>query len=168
MSAAAQAVESIQLVSPGDGDFAKVWTLLQYFSKETIDQNAPKTFEELVDKAAAEEAAGGIQFTVLKDGEFIGFVWFENLGDELGMGHLVFERDGVNGAEKLRATKMAVDSVLESTFRKIMWVSFSDNRAYHIFLRKAGAVEEGTFREHFRRGDAWVDAKFMASFPQEK
>jgi RimJ/RimL family protein N-acetyltransferase len=42
---------------------------------------------------------------------------------------------------------------------------FADNRAFRIFLKRVGAVEEGTMRQHTRRKGEVVDASFMASFP---
>ena len=158
----------ITLVSPPpESYYPVVWKLLQIFSYQTLDSFSPNNLEEVIEKSKQDDENGGLTFAVMMNGEVVGGVWFEATGDDMCLGHLVFERDILNASEKLQATGRAVRLAFKSGFRKIIWSFFSDNRAYRLFLSRLGAEYEGTFKQHARRNGELVDADFMASFPVE-
>ena len=159
----------IELVSPAPEDcYLDIYRLLkEEFSHQTMDVLAPKTFGEFNRKAQQDLENGGMTFAVLKDGIVMGGIWFEPMVDGMMLGHLVFERQGISSTEKLQASRKAIGELFASGFRKIMWMFFSDNRAFRIFLKRLGAKHEGLLRQHLRRNGILVDAEVMASFPPE-
>lgn len=159
---------AIELVSPVPVQlYVRIWFLLkEMFPMQMIDSRAPQTAEEFVEKAVNDQLAGGKSYAALKEGQFIGAVWFENVGDGIALGHLVFERENVSSNEKLEAARTAIKGVFGAGFRKIIWSFFADNRAFRVFMKRLGAEHEGLFRKHYQRGQEWIDAEFMASFPE--
>ena len=159
---------SLEIVSPApESCYPVIWRLLQEFSHQTIDMHAPKNLEELVERAKKGEAGGGMYCAVLKDGVVVGGVWVEPMVDDIGLGHLVFEREGISSAEKMKAARMALSEIFDAGFRKVLWMFFADNRAFRIFLKRLGAEYEGTLKKHLRRDGMLIDAEMMASFPEE-
>lgn len=155
----------LKLVSPApESCYPTIWALLQEFAHQTLDSAAPKTLEGFIEKARMDLEAGGKTYAVYKDGELAGGIWFESVGDEMCLGHLVFDREHLSSAEKLSAARAAVNEVLENGCRKVIWSFLADNRAFRVFLKRLGAEHEGVFKQHFRREGKLVDAEFMASF----
>ena len=158
----------IELISPAPEDcYFDVYRLLkEEFAFQTLDSGAPATFGEFNRKAKQDLENGGMTFAVYKEGLFAGGIWFETIGDGQCLGHLVFERKGITSTEKLQASRQAIEELFASGFRKIVWTFFADNRAFRIFLKRLGAKHEGLLRQHLRRGEEFVDAEIMASFPK--
>jgi RimJ/RimL family protein N-acetyltransferase len=158
-----------KIVSPFPEEFYPlVWELLQEFSRETLDDRSPKSLDELIEKDRRDRESGGLSFAVVgEDGIPVGAVWCEAIGDGLGIGHLVFSRYELTSGQKLEATRAAVAMMFAAGMRKISWSLFSDNRPFHLFLRKLGAVEEGRLKEQVRRHGELVDMLLMASFPRK-
>jgi hypothetical protein len=146
--------------------YPQLWNLLQQFSHQTLGDICPKSLDELIAKDKRDVENGSKDYIAFGTCGAVGFIWAESVGDDLAMGHLVFEREGITSREKVEATREAIECMFRDGFRKIMWMFFADNRAFRIFLRKVGAVEEGILRQHTRRNGALVDAAFMASFPE--
>jgi RimJ/RimL family protein N-acetyltransferase len=161
--------KEFSIVSPFPEEFYPlVWELLQEFSRETLDDRSPKSLEELIEKGHRDRESGGLSFAVMGcDGAPLGAVWCEAIGDGLGIGHLVFARHELNSAQKLEATRAAVAMMFAAGMRKILWSLFGDNRPFHIFLRRLGAVEEGRLKDQVRREGELVDMLLMASFPKQ-
>ena len=162
------AAARFELVSPApESCYPVIWRLLQEFSHQTIDTLAPTSLEECIQKARRDLEAGGRSYAIFKDGIVVGAVWVEALVDGMCLGHLVFERKGLSSTEKIRASRQAIEAIFADGFRKILWMFFSDNRAFRVFLKRLGAKHEGLLREHLRRDGELVDAEMMASFPAE-
>lgn len=157
---------SFQVIPAPKDVYPQVWKLLREFSEQTMGDLCPKSLEEMTAKSEADLKAGGKQYAVMGPDGPLGFIWCENIGDNMAFGHLVFEREGLSTIEKVAATRQAVRKLFEDGFRKIIWMFFADNRAFRIFMKRIGAVEEGLMRQHTRRNGALVDASFMASFPE--
>lgn len=146
-----------------------IWEWLNHFSRETLDARSPKTFEDLVAKEERDRENGSLSFAVLADGKMVGGVWYEAIGDGMSVGHLVFDPGHtISTAEKLTAVRQTIKETFEAGFRKIIWQFFADNRPFEVFMKRLGAEREGLFRQYARRGNEWVDAVFMASFPEGK
>jgi len=149
-------------------DLPRVWEWLSHFSKETLDSNAPKSLDEFLHSEAMCRMGGGKTFCIHNDDVMIGVIWVENIGDGIGVGHLVFDPGHtISTSEKIQASKLVMKEIFQH-FRKVMWAYFADNRAFHVFLRRMGAIEEGIFHQHVRRGSDFVDQAWMASFPETK
>lgn len=151
-----------------DESYEFIWTYLQQFAHQTLDRTSPNSLEELEEKLKADVRNGGKTYAFQKEDGWVGGLSIENVGDGIGLGHLVFSRDNQNltTAEKLAMSKAAIDDIFQDGFRKIQWAFFSDNRAFRLFLRKLGATHEGTLKAHVNREGEWVDADMMASFPR--
>lgn len=143
-----------------------VWEWLSHFSKETLDTNSPKSLIDFLESEEPCRENGGKTFSIHSDGVMVGAIWVENIGDGIGVGHLVFDPGHtISTSEKIQASKLVMREVFKS-FRKVMWAFFADNRAFRIFLKRMGAIEEGVFHQHVRRGPDFVDQAWMASFPE--
>lgn len=162
--------QTVSIISPcSQSDLPFVWQWLNHYAKETLDERSPKTLSEFLAKEKRDIENGSKSYSVLIDGQMRGAVWFENIGDDVGIGHLVFDpANRVATKDKMRAVRQAIAETFAAGFRKIIWQFFADNRAFHVFLKRLGAEHEGIFRKQARRGDEWVDAVFMASFPEDK
>lgn len=158
----------LEIVSPvPEWCYPAIWKLFQDFPREMIDSHSPKDIEAFVSKARQDRGSGGKGYVVLREQTPLGAVWFDPIGDEMCIGHLVFERKAITGLEKMKVSRDAVASIFKEGFRKIVWVFFADNRGFRVFLKRLGAKHEGLFKDHLRRDGEWVDAEVMASFPQE-
>lgn len=156
----------VEIVSPvPESCYPVIWRLFNEFPGQMIDIYTPGSLEALKAQSAKSLEAGGLEFAVVKNGMVMGGVWVDATADGMCLGHLIFERDAISGAEKMKATREAVKRVFEAGFRKIIWVFFADNRAFRVFLKRLGAEKEGTLRKHLNRNGEWVDADLMASFP---
>lgn len=145
-----------------------VWEWLSHFSKETLDSNAPKTLDEFLSNEKLCRERGGKTFSISKEEKMIGAIWVENIGDGICVGHLVFDPGHtIPTSEKILSSRIVLKQIFES-FRKVMWAYFADNRAFHVFLRRMGAIDEGIFHKHVRRGSDFVDQAWMASFPETR
>lgn len=145
-----------------------MWDWLSHFAQETLDSNAPKSLDEFLHSEAMCRMNGGKTFCIHNDDVMIGAIWVENIGDGIGVGHLVFDPGHtISTSEKIYASKLVMKEIFQY-FRKVMWAYFADNRAFHVFLRRMGAIEEGIFHQHVRRGSDFVDQAWMASFPETK
>jgi hypothetical protein len=112
--------------------------------------------------------SGGKTFCIHNDGVMVGAVWVENIGEGIGVGHLVFDPGHtISTSEKIHASRLVMREIFQY-FRKVMWAFFADNRAFRVFLKRMGAIEEGIFHQHVRRGSDFVDQAWMASFPETK
>ena len=151
-----------------DEAYEFIWKYLQQFAHQTLDKTSPDSLEALREKLKADVERGGKTYAFHNKDGWVGALSIENVGDGIGLGHLVFSRDNQNltSAEKLAMSKAAIDDIFQNGFRKIQWAFFSDNRAFRLFLRKLGATHEGTLIAHVNREGEWVDADMMASFPQ--
>lgn len=161
-----------ELVSPFPEEcLPQLWGWLAEFHRQMVDEYSPKTFAELQEKYHADHAAGGKSFAAFRAtgnghrGELLGVVWGENMGDGIFTGHMVFERD-IPTQEKQAILRDALKSWGTDGARKIRWPAFADNRAYKVFLRRAGAEIEGVLRGEGRRDGQIVDTLLMASFPE--
>lgn len=143
-----------------------VWEWLSHFSRETLDTNSPQSLDEFLKSESLCRISGGQTFSINSEGVMVGAIWVENIGDGVGVGHLVFDPGHtISTSEKIQASKKVMREVFKS-FRKVMWAFFADNRAFHVFLKRMGAIEEGIFHQHVRRGSDYVDQAWMASFPE--
>ena len=159
--------EAVEIVTPTPEEHhAAVWKLLDEFRHEVLDAAAPNSLEEMIERNKADEERGGKSFSILKDGQFAGAVWFELVGDGTYIGHLVFDRFLLTGSQKMAATKKVLREMFSNGARKIHWALFADNRAFRVFLKRLGAEQEAHFRQHCRRDGELVDAEIMASFPE--
>lgn len=158
-----------EIISPApESCYPTIWRLLkEEFAEQTIDALAPTTLEECIERARREAEVGGRSYAILKDGVVVGAVWCEPLVDSMCLGHLVFERKALSSTEKMRVSRQAVEKIFADGFRKIVWIFFSDNRAFRVFLKRLGAKHEGVLRKQWRRNGELVDAEIMASFPAE-
>jgi RimJ/RimL family protein N-acetyltransferase len=158
-----------KIVSPFPEEYYPlVWALLQEFARETMDDRSPRSLPELIEKDRRDRESGGLSYAIVgQEGVPLGAVWCEAIGDGLGIGHLVFMRRELTSGEKLSATRAAVSMMFAAGMRKICWSLFGDNRLFHIFLRRLGAVEEGRLKDQVRRNGELVDMVLMASFPQQ-
>jgi hypothetical protein len=135
------------------------------FWDQMMDDFTPKTIEEITEMNQRDIANGSLQyFFSSHDGNPLGVVWGVNGGDQVFIGHLVFEREGVSTAEKLDMARIALGKMFESGARKIVWQLYADNRAFRIFLKKIGAEQEGYLKQGARRNGELVDTILMASF----
>lgn len=147
-------------------DLPLLWKWLKEFQHQTIDDYSPKSVEQLAEKCAKDHENGARSCGILRDGKTVGAVWCENMGDGLGAGHLVFDREApLTTCEKLESVKMCLRVIFEG-YRKVCWAFFADNRAFRIFLKKLGAQIEGCLKQNTRRNQELVDVMLMASFPE--
>lgn len=143
-----------------------MWKWLSHFSKETLDTNAPESLKEFLDSEQLCRKNGGKTFSIHQDRDMVGAIWVENIGDGICVGHLVFDPEHtISTSEKIQASRKVLGEIFKS-FRKVMWAYFADNRAFNVFLRRMGAIEEGVFHKHVKRGSDYVDQAWMASFPE--
>lgn len=157
----------VEIVTPTPEEhFGQVWKLLDEFRHEVLDAAAPSSLEEMIERNKQDAEKGGKSFSVVKEGQFAGAVWFEMIGDGTCIGHLVFDRFALTGPEKMAATKNVLRMMFSDGFRKVHWALFADNRAFRVFLKRLGAEQEAHFRQHCRRDGELVDADIMASFPE--
>lgn len=157
----------VEIVSPTPPEhYERVWKLLDEFRHEVLDAAAPSTLEEMIERNAKDAERGGKSFSVLKEGQFAGAVWFEMIGDGVCIGHLVFDRFALTGAQKMAATRNVLRMMFSDGFRKVHWAFFADNRAFRVFLKRLGAEQEAHFRQHCRRDGELVDVDIVASFPE--
>src|SRR5262249_23857759 len=162
-------LDEFRIVSPFPEEFYPVvWELLQEFARETLDDRSPTSLDELIEKDRCDRENGGLSFAVVgQNGMPVGAVWCEAIGDGLGIGHLVFARYELTSAQNLEVTSAAVAMMFAAGMRKISWSLFGDNRPFHLFLRRLGAVEEGRLKDQVRRNGELVDMLLMASFPSQ-
>ena len=155
-----------QIVSPFPIEgLGKLWLWLQTFKDETIDDFSPQTYAELVEKCRADSEAGAKSYAIIHDGQLVGCVWGEPVGNDVYSGHLVFEPYGLKPPEKLEATKQAIKCFFADGARKIRWMALSQNRAYRLFLRRLGAQFEGELKQETKQEGALKDLLLFASFP---
>jgi hypothetical protein len=161
------ATDKVLIQSPcPDSELPLVWEWLNHFAKETLDEQSPQSMESFLERERATRSTGGKTFAIMMDDKLIGAVWCEAIGNGMAIGHLVFDPGHtISTREKVRASRCALESMFLS-FRKIIWTFFSDNRAFRVFLKRLGAIEEGCFRKSLMRKGEWVDQAFMASFPE--
>src|SRR5690348_7121406 len=94
-----------------------------------VDDYCPKSLEGVQAKNASDLEKGAKQYGILgADGQVLGAVWGEALGDGQFAGHLVFERHALSGGEKLELTRQALRAMFQSGARKICWQALPDNR----------------------------------------
>lgn len=157
----------IRVTKPAGDYLPLVWAWLNEWRRNTIDDHSPQSFEQLVEKHRADQVSGGKGYLVLAGERPVGAVWFENMGDGIFSGHLVFTRRSVSMAETTEAVRQALATLFSNGARKVCWLFFADNVVFRRFLKRVGAVEEGHLRKHTRRGGEIVDMQLMASFPVE-
>ena len=146
-----------------------MWGWLAEFHDQMVDDSSPKTFAEMVEKNKRDLAAGAKVYAVLgQDRVPVGVVCAEHIGDQMYLGHLVFDRYTLSGIEKMAATRIALRRMFAAGARKVIWQVFDDNRAFLIFLRRLGADIEGHLRDGARRDGKLVDIVLMASFQGDK
>lgn len=146
-----------------------VWVWTHEFWQQMVDDRTPKTFEGMVEMNRRDVANGSLQYFFSDaDDRPLGGVWGVNAGDGMFLGHLVFSREAVSTPQKLEMARIAIAKMFESGARKIIWQLFADNRAFRIFLKKLGAVQEGYLKDCTRRDGVLQDVILMASFPKEQ
>ena len=157
-----------ELVSPfPEHCLPQLWGWLAEFRKQMVDEHSPNSFSELLAKYHADHAGGAKSFAAFRTsnnghrGELLGVVWGEHLGEDIYSGHMVFSRD-MQAWEKAEILRKALK---QWKARKVRWMMFADNRAYRVFLKRAGAVVEGTLHQEARRDGKFVNMLLMASFP---
>ena len=157
-----------EIISPFPEECLLVfWTWMAEFKEQMVDDFSPQTFQELAAKARQDLAAGGKSYAIMMNGNLVGCVWGEHVGDQVFSGHLVFDRDSLKSAEKLEATKLTLQQFFSEGARKIRWMALADNRAYRIFLRRLGATFEGELKRETRRQGELCDVVLFTSFPAE-
>jgi RimJ/RimL family protein N-acetyltransferase len=146
-----------------------MWGWLCAWQRSTLDQMAPQNLRELRDKYDRDVAAGSESFAVRHEAfaEPVGVCWFDNLGTGIYMGHAAFEDKALTPREKREAMSSALDQIFELGARKVSWVAYRDNYLFLRFLRGLGAKQEGQLQCHVARGDKYIDAVVLASFPRE-
>lgn len=160
--------EELALVDPvPEGFLPLVWQWLNEWSGQTLDDYSPSNLKQLIEKSRRDQAAGGRSYGITADGKPTGAIWFEAMGDGMFAGHLVFPREGLSPKGKLQSVKMTLDNLFASGGRKVLWPHFADNRAFHIFLRRLGATEEGLLKQQTRRRGELADVRVMASFASQ-
>lgn len=142
-----------------------MWKWLTEFRKEMVDDFSPQTYDELVEKCRADSEKGAKSYAIIHEGQIVGCVWGEPVGNDVFSAHLVFERDGLNPQEKLGATQAAVKQFFSEGARKLRWMTLSDNRAYRLFLRRLGAQYEGELKLETKQNGEMKDLMLFASFP---
>lgn len=159
----------MEIVTPfPENHLPKMWKWLQEFSEQMVNDQCPKSYEEMVEKNRKDLEAGAKVYAICDRGIPVGCVWGENAGDEMYAGHLVFERDIFTTAEKLDLARQVLRLMFADGVRKIIWVLFEDNRAFRIFLKKLGAhMEAPCLRDHGRRKGVLVNVSLMASFAED-
>lgn len=157
------------IVSPfPESHVPKMWAWMQDFTKQMVDDYSPHSLDELATKNKKDLEHGAKTYAVMVDEKPCGAVWGEHLGDNMYLGHLVFDRDNLDSRDKLDMARAVLRHFFHDGARKICWQMFADNRAFRIFLKKLGAAEEGCFRQATRRNGELVDVIVMASFPEDK
>ena len=162
------AITQYTLVSPvPEASRYKVWEWLNFYAHQTLDTASPQSLDDFLRKDELDRLNGGKTYGILRHVHLVGAVWFENAGDNIGLGHLVFDpsRDieRISRADKVENVTKAIH---ESGFRKIVWSFYADNTPFRLFLERCGASHEGLLRKHVHRGKELVDVTLMASFPE--
>jgi hypothetical protein len=158
---------AFSLVSPfPESDIPLFWKWFQDNQGAMMDDQCPKTIEELVAKNKRDLENGALTFGVMSNGKCAGAVWAENGGDGIYIGHLVFDST-LPPKDKLAAAREGLVSMFAKGARKIVWQLYPDNRAFAIFLLKLGATTEGYLRRSTRKAGNVADLILMASFPED-
>jgi RimJ/RimL family protein N-acetyltransferase len=147
---------SVQVNSPFPSSaWPRVWSWLQDFRARVVDDYAPATLEDFVER----QTAGPMRtWGVRKDGELCGVVWFEERSPVTGQSQAVFRKD-YWGPETAGAGLRAVYAeIFAGGARKITSLVFRDNNAILSTLAALGARREGVLRKHTMRGGKLVDA----------
>lgn len=159
----------MKIVSPFPDPFIiSVWEWLQEFSPQMVDDYTPKTLEQVYQQHIVSRANGAKQYAIYSDnGQPLGAVWGELLGDDMYTAHLVFNR-GLEPKEKANLARAALKRFFQDGARKICWQCFADNLPFRNFLmRRLGAKIEGCFRQATRRNGELVDQLVLATFPED-
>jgi hypothetical protein len=157
----------IKIVSPFPEDqMEHIYGWMEEFRKQMVDDFTPQDLSAVIQRGRDAMSSGAKSYAILIDGEVVGAVWGEHLGDNVYMGHLAFDRYTLTPKEKLSATRDAVARFFTDGARKIVWQLFTDNRPFRLFLRRLGAEHEGTMRQSTRREGKLTDVDLMASFPE--
>jgi hypothetical protein len=143
-----------------------LWKMMEEFKPQMLDDWCPQTFEAM--RAMYHDGRQRLSYAIYVNGEAIGWVWGDLLGDSVYLGHLTFARylETLPSSEKLRMARAALRQMFRDGARKIQWHLFRDNRAFHVFLKRLGAEQEGLLRQSTRRGGELMDVIVMASFPE--
>jgi RimJ/RimL family protein N-acetyltransferase len=159
---------SYEIVAPfPEGQLVRFWQWYEENRGAMMDDNSPKTLDALREKHRRDTLAGGLSYAIYQNGLPVGAVWGEHAGDDIYIGHLVFERDVLTSAEKFAATKDALGKMFQAGARKVAWMLYPENRAFNIFLLKLGATTEGYLRKGTRKQGAVHDLLLLASFPED-
>jgi hypothetical protein len=145
----------------------KMWSWLQHFDALMVDDYCPKSFEEMAEKNKRDLANGAKTYAIMSDGQPVGAVWGEFVGDGVYIGHLVFDRYTLTSSEKMQLARMALKQFFADGARKIQWQLYADNRAFRVFLKRMGASVEGILKQATRCKGELRDMMLMASFPEE-
>ena len=156
----------IQIISPfPESELGHLMGWMEEFKQQMVDDFTPQDLAGVIERNASGLANGLKSYAIVSDGETVGAVWGEHMGDGIYMGHLAFDRYTLTSMQKLTATRAALAKFFSDGCRKIMWQLFTDNRPFRLFLRRLGAEHEGTLRQSTRRGGILTDVDLMASFP---
>ena len=118
-------------------------------------------------KAAAADKTSRL-FKILLDGAHVGNIRISNL-DEINCRAEIAIIVGEKKKWGRGIAPMAIDLAAQYAFRrlklhKLVAVVLEPNKASRRAFLKAGFVDEGTLRAHYRMGKGYVDAIFMARF----
>jgi hypothetical protein len=155
---------TLRVVSPFPAEhYPKMLAWLNEFPQMGND-GTPRTLEQV---AAIGEGYQGMSYAVMAGDTPVGAIWGEAMGDDMYLGHLVFDAT-LDAADKARMARAVVTQWFRDGARKIVWQTYPENLRFVNFLKKRlGAQQEGLFRKAHRRGGELADVILLASFPED-
>lgn len=158
--------QRVALVPFPAGARMELWNWLMQFPKANLDDSSPQTpeeFERFFPLLTASRELLGVEI----DGKLLGAMGFENLSPGLGaLRGIVFDRSTHGSGAPLAALKLLLDRAWTSGYRKIEAQMLASNGRVYAFLRKLGAVDEGTLRAHVLQDGKRIDMRLVAFFPE--
>ncbi len=157
----------IELVEfPAEGRM-ELWNWLMQFPKANFDDQSPKTLEEF-ERFFPLLTAGNRQLSGVRiDGALLGAIGFEELSPGLGaLRGIIFDKSTHGSGAPLEAVRMLLARAWANGYRKIEAEVFASNRRVFAFLKKLGAVYEGTRAAHALQDGKPIDMRMIAFFPE--
>lgn len=160
-----QVVELVQFPAERRMD---LWNWLMQFPKANLDDSSPKTLEEFERVFPLLSAGGRELWGVLVDGVLLGAIGFQELSPGLGtLRGISFDRSAHGSGAPLAAMRMILERAWKSGFRKVEAEMFASNVRVYKFLKKLGAISEGTRVAHALQGGNPVDTRLIGFFAPE-
>lgn len=153
----------ITLESPFPKDqMPRIWLWMESNLKAVADDYSPKTMEDFARYWFELEANGQRSWAVRRDGEMGGVIVARPILPGVSEIHVIFKREFWGKGTTLEALRMVCQELFSEGMRKLVALTFADNRSAFQMVKALGGLVEGKLLEHTMRGGKPLDVFAMA------